>query len=487
MENHKLIQTLKTFSKKEWREFSKYVESPYFNTDKHCTRLLEILKREFDKKDGFQLSRTRLERLFSKYSSISLLNVKLSLLTRLVEGFLVQYNMESKSLYRKHLLLEELHQRGLSNHFERAYRKGVSAQNTPQKFSPEFYGNKMLVEYSFTKYITTNKKKVGVRENLQEVIDSLDIYYFLKKIDLFTEIMPIENMYDKNYDNSAFELLETLIQTPRYANHPVLHVYYAAFQMIRFRDDASYYRKFWYLLEANSHLIETSSLYKLRSLCANYCIEKTLAGDIDFQRDVYSIYRTMEEEDLFLIGEYIDIDLLRNTVEVASKIGEMEWAEYVLEKYKGKIAPNMRESVYMYGQSLLAFYQKKYGETIGYLSNVQNVSNTFDIGIKFMLMKAYYESDEDFCYRTEQVFRSFKAFVKQRKGLAKSRKEASINFANILMNLYRIKHGEGRKKLGTITEKMEDYRLIAGKSWLIQKSEELMPIRGTLTRVSANA
>ena len=479
MDNHKLIQTLKTFSRKEWREFSKYVESPYFNTDKHCIRLLEIFKKEFAKKDGFQLSRTRLEQLFSK-DNTSLLNVKLSLLTRLVEGFLVQYNVESKDLYRKHLLLEELHQRGLSKHFERAYRKSASADDAPQKFSPEFYKNKMLVEHSFTKHITASKKKMGTRENLQEVIDSLDIYYFLKKIDLFTDIMPIENMYEKNYDNSAFELLETLIQTPRYANHPVLRVYYAAFQMIRFREDTSYYRKLWELLQTNGHLIEACSLYRLCSLCANYCVEKIIAGHTDFQQDMYEVYRKMEVEELFLLGECIDVGLLRNAVEIAIKIGETEWAEYVLEKYKNKIAPDIRESVYMYCRSLFSFYQKKYGETIGYLSNVGNIINTFDIGIKLMLMKAYYESDEDFCYRTEQVFRSFKAFIKQRKGLAESRKEACINFTNILMNLYRVKHGEGRRRLDAVTEKIEDYKLITGRVWLTQKSEELMLVRGSL-------
>ena len=107
MNNHKLIQILNTFNKKEWREFSKFVESPYFNTDKHCVRLLEILKKEFAKKGDFQLSRTRLEKLFSKNNAAdaSLLNVKLSLLTRLAEQFFRQQELEETPLLSKHLLL----------------------------------------------------------------------------------------------------------------------------------------------------------------------------------------------------------------------------------------------------------------------------------------------------------------------------------------------------------------------------------------------
>lgn len=487
MNNHKLIQTLKTFNKKEWREFSRFVESPYFNTDKHCIRLLGILKKEFVKKDGFQVSRTRLERLFSRNGAAdaSLLNVKLSLLTRLAEQFLVQYNFESQNLYRKHLLLEEFLGRGLNNHFERAYKKDACQHKVPKKVSPGFYRNKLLIEHDFTEYITVHKKKMGVRENIQEVSDTLDIYYLLEKIDLFTNTIPLENMYNKEYDSSTFELLETLIQRPRFASHPLLRVYYAAFQMIKFRDNALFFNKLWKLLEANGQFIEASSLYKLYCLCANYCIEKVVAGQVEFHQNIYEVYRKIEEEELFLLEGYVDIGLLRNTINIALKVGESEWAEYVLEKYKNKIAPDSQESVYMYCKSVIAFHQKKYDETIGHLSGVQNISDMFDIGIKFMLMKAYYEHDDDFCYRTEQVFRSFKAFVKQHRELAKSRKEGCINFANILINLYRIKHGEGRNTLDTIRKKMEQCELIVDKYWLTKKAEELTLNNGSSVRLAA--
>jgi len=485
MNNHKLVQALATFNKKEWREFSKFAESPYFNTDKHCIRLLDILKREFAKKDSFRLSRTRLEKLFSKNNTVdaSLLNVKLSLLTRLAEQFLIQYNFESQNLYKKHLLLEEFLERGLDKHFERTYKKNAGEHKVPQKVSPKFYRNKLLIEYDFTEYITTHKKKMGTRENIQEVSDTLDIYYFLEKINLFTNTIPLENVYDKEYDSSTFELLDTIIQLPRYANHPVLHVYYAAFQTIRFRDNVLHFRQLWDLLEINGQFIEACNLYKLYCLCANYCIEKVVAGKVEFFEDMYEVYRKMEEEELFLLEKHVCVGLLRNTINVALKAGESEWAEYVIEKYKNKIAPHLRESLYMYCSSLLAFHHKKYEETISCLSGVQSISNIFDIDIKFILMKAYYEQDEDFCYRTEQVFRSFKAFIKQHKELAKPRKEACINFANILINLYRVKHGEGRGTLGGITEKMQQYELIVGKSWLTEKTVELNLIRSSAARL----
>jgi len=108
MDNNKLIKLLRTFTKKEWRDFGRFVESPYFNTDRQCVELLEILKKEMTRNSGAPPTRERLEGLFIKKSKkdVAQFNVKLSLLTRLAEQFVAQQNYESKDLYKKHLLLQ---------------------------------------------------------------------------------------------------------------------------------------------------------------------------------------------------------------------------------------------------------------------------------------------------------------------------------------------------------------------------------------------
>jgi len=80
MDNNKLIQLLQTFTKKEWRDFSKFVESPYFNTDRQCGQLLDVLKKELSRESNSMLSRERLERQFLKVvgKGNAQLNAKLS-------------------------------------------------------------------------------------------------------------------------------------------------------------------------------------------------------------------------------------------------------------------------------------------------------------------------------------------------------------------------------------------------------------------------
>lgn len=474
MDNNKLIQVLQTFTKKEWRDFSKFVESPYFNTDKQCGQLLDILKKELFRHNGHTLSRERLERQFKKIigkGNIQL-NAKLSNLTRLAERFLTIEKLEDKPLASKHLLLNNLFERGLSDYFERIHKKDLLHQKSPKKVSMEFYRDKLSVEYDFLEYITEMRQKMYDRENTQEVNDTLDIHYILTKINIFTKILPFKNMYEKEFDTSSFDTLEALIQLPRFAEDPVLKIYYAAFQTLRFPSDTSHFEKLCDLLDTEGHLIEAPDLYKLYCLCTNYCVEKITSGH-DFQYKLYELYRKIEEKNLFLLDEYVEISLLRNTINIALKVGEYEWTEHIIEKYENKITPRFRKSIHNYCLAILAFYKKEYDQTLSYLSDVHSVNSTFDIGPKLVLMKTYYEQNKHFSHHTEQVFRSFKAYIKQHRVLSKSRKEACINFANVLNNLYRVRHNEGKVTLERVRAKIDQYELIVEKYWLEQKINEL--------------
>lgn len=480
MDNNKLIKLLKTLTKKEWRDFSKFVESPYFNTDKQCVQLLAILTKELTRNSG-TLSRERLEKQFFKSSKkdAAQLNVKLSLLTRLAEQFLMQQNFESKDLHRKHTLLESLLQRDLRSHFESVYKKDSKLHKSPEKVSLEFYREKFLVEYDFSEYVSSGSKKIHVHENLQEVSDTLDTSYILTKIHLFCAMTSLMKLYQKDYNLSSLEMVESIACLPQFKNHPVISVYFTAYQMLRNSHENSYFKDLKDLLYTNGGMIKSFDLHNLYILSANYCVDKIRNGHIEYHYELHSLYRQMEEAGLLLYKEYIDIGMLKNIISAAAKIKEFDWAEYIIEKYKDNIEPNIQGDVHSYFLASIAFYKEDFEGAISCLSDVKSINSTFDLNIKFILMKAYYEQDTEFSYYTEQVFRSFKVFVKQNKVFSKERKERLINFANSVNNLYRVKHHEGRATIESVVKKIEDYELLADKKWLKEKIEILKstPVR----------
>lgn len=480
MDNHKLIQVLNTLNKKEWREFSKFVESPYFNTDKHCIRLLEILKREFAKKGDFQLSRTRLEKLFSKNNpaDASLLNVKLSLLTRLAEQFFAQQTFEEKPLLFKHFLVRRLFERGLYSHLEGAYRRNSSLHEQPEKVSTEYYLYKHLLEGDFFEYTMASQKKIFLtHDNMQDANEALDTYYILKKTDLYNRMRIMERMFQKSYDLDSFKSIESIAMLPSYADSPIIRLYYTIY-MLQQAPNSKNFNHLMKAIKQHVGILSPSHAQSFYITAANYCVSQIIKGE-DYDEEIYDIYADIEKLGLLSIREWTDIRTLQNALMSGLRIKKFEWAARIIEKYKNKIKPDIREGTYNYFLALYAFYNKEFGKAVGYLLRASNVDFEFNMSIKAYLIKSYYEYDTEYSHHTEQAIRSFKVFFKQSKYFSKEAKDAHINFGNIINSLYRIKHHEGRATIEDVSKKMEQHEFLMYRIWLLEKIEELQnkPVR----------
>jgi len=92
---------------------------------------------------------------------------------------------------------------------------------------------------------------------------------------------------------------------------------------------------------------------------------------------------------------------------------------------------------------------------------------------KFLMMKAYYELDEEYSERTERIILSFIAYIKQNRILSAINKQGYINFTKTLHSLYRIKHRVGRSSLEAIENRLQNYQRVSDKKWLLEKIEAL--------------
>jgi len=342
MNNHKLIQVFETFDKKEWREFSKFVESPYFNTDKHCIRLMEILRKEFAKKDDFQLSRTRLEKLFSKNNpaNASLLNVKLSLLTRLTEQFLTHQNLESDNLLSSHLLLNNFLKRGLDRHFDRVYRKRVQVELSKGKAGSNFYIRKFMIESDFYQYLVNLDTKIILKEeHLQEFSNTLDLLYLNKKVEIWGSMnLLAKDGIRKNYDFSSFKAVDILFESSALAQYPLVQIYHAVYKLEEeYPLSTAYFELLRELLLTHAHLIDSTSLKSIYAELCNYCVTRSMHGQNEYVKILYTIYKEREATNALMLEKWVDIIGIRNMLMCALSQDEFEWADYLIEKYKDKI------------------------------------------------------------------------------------------------------------------------------------------------------
>lgn len=114
-----LINTLKSFSLKEIREFGDFVRSPFFNKNQAAMKLYDYVKKYYPDFDSNKLKKeTAYRELFGKTEySESFLKTIIHILTDLSEKFLFQMNLSKKPALEKLMICDELNIRKLEKQF----------------------------------------------------------------------------------------------------------------------------------------------------------------------------------------------------------------------------------------------------------------------------------------------------------------------------------------------------------------------------------
>jgi len=144
MHNSKLIQVLKTFSKKEIKQFREFTQSPFFNKNKFVISLLDVLIRFYPEFQDKKLDAKNVFKIIfpdEEYDYFKIRNLSSDLLAVSMEFLKIiffQKNEHQNTLY----LLEQLRDRDLDKMFQKlfdVYYQKIKSNHVRD----EFYGSNM--------------------------------------------------------------------------------------------------------------------------------------------------------------------------------------------------------------------------------------------------------------------------------------------------------------------------------------------------------
>jgi len=474
------IDLLNNFSEKEIDGFSHFVACPHFNTDKYVVQLLEILrqdvlgKRQFDEevKNGVY------EKIFSDKVTAKGLNIdqrkwlsaKLTGLTRLAERFLAIEALEENKAYRSDLVCQKLLKKKQYLLFNRTVRKEEKILAEQLHEDQAYHNRHYKLAENVIRYLVQTGE-IYRKDNLPKILYHLDVRYFLEKLSLYITMLSKEEKSAKAYDTSSMEITLQLLDLQQYAKHPMLQVYKATIHLMKTQNKAAY-RALSDILEQNLTFIPKENLHLFYAMLTNFCIRQINKGELGYH-DLFELYQTIETKNLLVEGNFVSSVNLKSAIICACRIGEFEWAENIVEKYKSLIRKPIQESVYHFNLGVIAFYQKDYVAALHHFIRVDDVSTDYDINCRIMLMKSHYETDEDYDERTVQIFRAAEKFFKENKHLSPTRKRSYRNFIRILIYVYKFRHLSTKMTLESIKERLNKQDVNSDRSWLWEKIEEL--------------
>jgi len=481
-----LIELLASFSELEMEGFKQLLACAYFNTDQRVLKLLKLLEKDLLKGKPFDAiaqaqayhrlvghkgkagNLGELDEKQTKY-----LRAKMSTLMQSAQRFLtitaIEENPAQEIVLRNKKLLEKKQFRLFERLMKKEEKRVKEKEESIEKYELAYQLENAQLDYLYRSGTLTEK------DNFPELLFNLDSYYLLTKLNLQMAMLSIVNVTGKVYDFASFHNIAPFLKTPTYKHHSLVIIYNTLIQLMTTNEE-KYNHKLLKVLNDYEIVIPKKYQSDFYFVAGNYYLLQIKKGVIAYNQKLLDLYKIMHEKELLMPDGYLQINLLKNIVAASCKQGDFKWAEEVVNKYHLFARKEVQKSVYHLNMGGIEFYKANYGEARNHFSTISEeakVNLFFDLDYKILLAKCYYETDAAYLEYTKRYFLSIEKYVRDNKRMPASTIESYKNFIQILINLYRFRHKEGKKTLESIASKVEEMEFLSNKIWLLEKIEEL--------------
>ena len=398
MKDFQVTKTFSGFTKKEMKLFEKFVNSPFFNTSKATVKLFYAINDFYPEFKTENISREVLfGRIYPnrKFNPV-LFNRLSSNLIALQENFIEQCSRQFQP-YRR---LNGLRRKKLNNRFLSYYKK-----TTGKKLNMFTDDDVLLSQLVYDELIEflDSTGEYGKAEKYKPASFELTLIFFLyrlainypRKRTFSSGALPGENAAgivlncidpEKLYKEISGSQLKNkkhlmhllqLILLERSGNEELFNTV---------RDD----------LLNNASVYGTSSMYTGFVYLLDFCTREISAGKEKYYAERFKIYKAIEKG-YFANGRLeMHISLYRNFIVSAVINSEINWAEYVLKRYRDTVESREFGIVVKYLEALILFSAGKFELSLEMLSvcdkyRLSRQKKLFSHDLRILKIRVFYE------------------------------------------------------------------------------------------------
>lgn len=472
MHSTQLFQLLSSLDEKEFQQFGDYVRSPFHNKSKNCVRLLSIIEKEYPDLQSFKLANEIVfVQIFGKKKYDTSLRNLMSQLKKLVEEFLIFLEFQEESYFQEHLLLQALRKRRQKAHFQRKIKQIKNRYKQVSTRSIDyFYADYLITKDTYIFDIGDLKAKK--RTSVSDLIRSFDTFTILNKLKYCCILASNKGIEMVRNDVFLFENLLNEISNFEFQKNASINIYVCVLQMLLHEKESIYLEKLKNLLKNESHVLEPADLLNIYQMAVNFCIRKWNRGEIKYVNDLWVLYEQMLEKGLLHSNGFLIHQSFKNLIIIGLRLQKISEVKLYIEKYKGDIAENVRESVSAYYLGLLHFYKNQFSQALKTLISVAYISKGYELGYKIVILKCYYELNESIVLINFSD--SFQTYIRSQKSMTKTKQKGYLSFIQIAVMIFRLKNDlKTRKTKRQIIQNLNEKTWISDKQWLLEKLEEI--------------
>ncbi len=464
MQNSKLIKLLKTLSTKELNQFKKYIRSPYFNENQKLIRLTDHILRYAPIYRHKALNKETVFNQFFPGKSYDDLVIRhlISEILHLLNGFLKISGFRNNEASQQIQLLQEYRRRGLTKNFEKTYNKSKSLQTIQPYRDANFYFQQHHLETEYATYSAQQQKRLN-EHNIQLAVESLDIYYLIKKLKYCCEILNFRNVTAFEYDILLMDEILSHLEKNIYEFIPAIAIYYQILMTLMDHEQEEHFDKLKMLLERNADKFPREEAFEMYTYAQNYCIKKINAGKSRFLDEIFSLYKSALAKELMLDNRQLSPWHYKNIVTTGLKLNEFDWVFDFIHDYQALIPVTHRENAFIYNRARYHFYRREYDKVLPLLQQVEFDDLYYNLDARTMLLKIYYEREEvELLY---SMIDSFGIYLKRNKLISDYHRKNYLNFVYFTRKIFQLSPGEA-VKADHLKEELSAIQHVTEKTWL---------------------
>jgi len=435
MKKSRLINIFKTLTKKEIRDLRKWLHSPAHNQREDTVLLFEYLVEEDNLQKEDLLDKSTVFKYLmpdeKEFDDAKIRQVMYFLL-KSTEEFLIYQEFLRDKTGQEILLARVFSEKKLEKYFQKNIQDSLRRQRAGSLRDKEFYKNNYELLYENYQYLSKISRTVDF--NLQEISDSLNIYFLSIKLQQYCIMASHRRVYKKEYEIGLLEGILEYVEENNLISIPTVGIYYYGYKLITEGNDA-YFQEFKRILFENENLFPKDELGEVYVIAINYRIQKINTGDNSVLSEAFELYKRGFETGVLIVENQITDYTFNNVTLIALRIEKYEWAENFIENHHQYLKAKNRDSTVFYCRARLEYARGNYDTAMDWFIQVEHTDILLTLNAKTFLLKMYYDQNE---YKVlESLLDSMRTYVRRKElvGYYKGNYQNIIKYTKKIMRV----------------------------------------------------
>jgi len=393
MQKSRLWRIFSSLHSRERRRFSQFIQSVYYNQHPLSIKLQAYL----DECISLSLPPTKEAAFRFLYGvEVPFEDVKIRLqmteVLRLLELFLFTEAQLSDRTTQSLALAGIYRERNLDKDFKRHIQQVERQLEKSDALHADFHRTQYLLQLEEYRFRSQSQRTTDF--NLQEISDSLDIYYLALKLRQTCHSLAHQQVFKRKYDDGLMSSFLPQLKEEKYLRIPAISVYYHAYLTLSEPEQPGHFDALLNQIKSFQNHFPLSEQRDLLLIALNYCIRRQNQGQQAYAKPAFDLYRMGLGEGLLIDGGRLSRFTYNNIVAFGLLNEAYDWVESFIHDYRNHLSNEYRLSTFQFNRARVAFERKHFDKALEYIQQTEYRDLLNSLIAKTLQLKIYFSLEE---------------------------------------------------------------------------------------------